>query len=141
MSEKVLRTVDPFLGKEVEISHRLTDRLRGRYAHGPTMPNGEPEFGWLQFDTPSIQHEAASEIERLRPLLDERTKERDEARAALNAHEGIGPEILSIMETYDRQMEEYGYADTPGGLEHIGDVWKMLNRWRDELKAAQGKTP
>jgi hypothetical protein len=41
------RTVyDPFISKEVEISNRLVDRLRGRYAVGPTMPNGEPEFGW-----------------------------------------------------------------------------------------------
>jgi heterodisulfide reductase subunit C len=30
------------------------------------MPNGEPEFGWRQFETPPIQHEAAAEIERLR---------------------------------------------------------------------------
>jgi len=56
---------DPFLGKEVEITSRLTDRLRGKYASGPTMPNGEPEFGWRQFETPPIQHEAAKHIERL----------------------------------------------------------------------------
>lgn len=59
---------DPFLNKEVEISSRLTDRLRGRYASGPTMKNGEPEFGWRQFETPPIQHEAA-EIERLHKAL------------------------------------------------------------------------
>lgn len=60
------RTVhDPFLGKNVEVSNRLVDRLRGRYANGPTMPNGEPEFGWREFQTPPIQHEAAAEIERL----------------------------------------------------------------------------
>lgn len=62
---------DPFIGKDVEISNRLTDRLRGRYACGPTMANGEPEFGWREFETPPIQHEAAAEIERLITLLSE----------------------------------------------------------------------
>jgi hypothetical protein len=65
-----VRTIhDPFLDKQVEISSRLCDRLRGKYANGPTMPNGEPEFGWRQFETPPIQHEAAAEIERLRAAL------------------------------------------------------------------------
>lgn len=59
------RTVwDPLLNKTVEISANLVDRLRGMYACGPTMPNGEPEFGWNQFKTPAIQHEAAAEIEK-----------------------------------------------------------------------------
>lgn len=61
---------DPFLNQEVEISTRLVDRLRGKYAIGPTMPNGEPEFGWRQFETPPIQHEAADEIERLTREID-----------------------------------------------------------------------
>lgn len=61
------RTVhDPFLGKDVEISHNLVDRLRGKYANGPMLPTGEPEFGWRHFETPPIQHEAALEIEKLR---------------------------------------------------------------------------
>jgi hypothetical protein len=60
------RTVhDPFIGKDVQVSDRLVDRLRGKYAQGPTMPNGEPEFGWRHFPTSPIQQEAASEIERL----------------------------------------------------------------------------
>ena len=60
------RTVhDPFLGKDVEVGDRLVDRLRGRYACGPTLPNGEPEFGWREMPAPPIQHEAATEIERL----------------------------------------------------------------------------
>jgi hypothetical protein len=60
------RTVrDPFLGKDVQVSDRLVDRLRGRYACGPTLPNGEPEFGWRQYDALPIQIEAAAEIERL----------------------------------------------------------------------------
>src|ERR1700733_185954 len=61
------RTIhDPFLNKDVEISDKLTDRLRGRYACGPMQPNGEPEFGWRQHDAPPIQVEAANEIDRLK---------------------------------------------------------------------------
>lgn len=66
---KESRTVhDPFLNKDVQVSSRLTDRLRGRYASGPTMANGEPEFGWREFQTPPVQHEAAAEIERLQAI-------------------------------------------------------------------------
>jgi len=65
------RTVhDPFLDKDVEISDRLTDRLRGKYASGPTMPNGEPEFGWREFPVPAIQKQAADEIDRLAAMVD-----------------------------------------------------------------------
>lgn len=61
---------DPFLGKDVQVSDRLVDRLRGKYASGPHLPNGLPEFGWRQFQAPPIQHEAAAEIERLRKALE-----------------------------------------------------------------------
>lgn len=66
------RTVhDPFLGKDVQVSDRLIDRLRGKYASGPHLPNGNPEFGWRQFQAPPIQHEAAAEIDRLQTELAE----------------------------------------------------------------------
>ena len=41
-------------------------------------------------------------------------------------------EILSIMEEYDRQ-DAKGYVDTPGGIEHKGDAFKLLDRWRKQL--------
>lgn len=63
------RTVhDPFHGKDVQISNRLVDRLRGKYASGPHLPNGNPEFGWRQFQAPPIQHEAAARIEALEAM-------------------------------------------------------------------------
>lgn len=43
----------------------LVKRLRGQYAMGPHTPNGDPEFGWRQFESPPIQHEAADHIEAL----------------------------------------------------------------------------
>ncbi len=64
------RTVhDPFTGQDVQISNRLVDRLRGKYASGPHLPNGKPEFGWKQFQAPPIQHEAAERIEALEAAL------------------------------------------------------------------------
>lgn len=41
-------------------------------------------------------------------------------------------EIQSIMQEYRRQ-EAIGYVDTPGGLEHMGDVWRLLRRWDEVL--------
>ena len=68
MSEtKTIR--DPFLGKDVKISTRLVDRLRGRYALGPTMENGEPEFGWRQMPTVPVQVEAAKCIDDMKNQL------------------------------------------------------------------------
>lgn len=61
---------DPFLNKTVQVSDDLVDRLRGKYAIGPTMPNGEPEFGWSNYPAPPIQLEAAAEINNLRQFID-----------------------------------------------------------------------
>lgn len=64
---------DPLRGKDVEISIRLTDRLHEKWAVGLTMPDGEPEFGERQRETPPIQHEAVKKIERLQAIIDDRT--------------------------------------------------------------------
>ena len=42
-------------------------------------------------------------------------------------------ELIDIMRVYDEQMEKRGYVDTPGGLEHMGDVWRLFERWRAAL--------
>jgi hypothetical protein len=77
------RTVhDPFTGQDVQISNRLVDRLRGKYASGPHLPNGRPEFGWRQFEAPPIQHEAADRIEELEAAL------REIAEEMRTAHDG-----------------------------------------------------
>lgn len=52
--------------------------------------------------------------------------------------EDVCGEIVDIMRTHDEQEAEMGYVDTPGGLEHMGDVWRLLHRWRDRLN---GKSP
>lgn len=68
--DKETRTVhDPFTGLDVQISDRLVDRLRGKYASGPHLPNGLPEFGWRQFQATPINLEAAERIEKLEASL------------------------------------------------------------------------
>lgn len=58
---------DPFTGNIEKVSNDLVNRLRGKYANGPMLLSGEPEFGWRQMCEPkSIEIEAAIEIERLR---------------------------------------------------------------------------
>ena len=37
-------------------------------------------------------------------------------------------EIQEIMVTY-REQEAAGSIGTPGGLEHMGDVWRLLRKW------------
>lgn len=56
------------------------------------------------------------------------------------AQESVCDEILSIMEEYHRQ-DERGYVDTPGGLEHMGDVWSQLLEWEQALLAAPQAEP
>lgn len=81
------RTIhDPFLGKDVQICDCLIDRLRGKYASGPHLPNGKPEFGWKQFQSPPIQHEAADRIAALEAAMDQaihilRDDDKDHAHA------------------------------------------------------------
>lgn len=43
-------------------------------------------------------------------------------------------EILEIVAEYDRQSQSKYGVDTPGGLEHMGDVWNLFRRWSEELQ-------
>jgi hypothetical protein len=45
-------------------------------------------------------------------------------------------EILQIMDTYHEQERSTCGVDTPGGLEHMGDVWRLLSRWECILRKA-----
>ena len=50
--------------------------------------------------------------------------------------EKVGNEILRIMATYHEQ-EDWGGVDTPGGLEHISDVWRLLGKWEKLLSGSE----
>jgi hypothetical protein len=49
----------------------------------------------------------------------------------------VKAELLEIMAVY-HQQEARGGIDTPGGLEHMGDVWRLLLEW-EELAKAESK--
>jgi hypothetical protein len=56
------------------------------------------------------------------------------------AESEVCDEIISIMEEYDRQESASG-VDTPGGLEHMGDVWRLLRRWSNVLQVGRQVAP
>ncbi len=45
----------------------------------------------------------------------------------------ICAEIQRIMLVYNKQ---YPNVDTPGGLEHMGDVWSLFLKWDEMLTDA-----
>ena len=55
----------------------------------------------------------------------------------LQAMQKVCKEILSIMDTYHDQEKSRDGVGTPGGLEHMGDVWNKLMKWEDLLKQHQ----
>jgi hypothetical protein len=44
-------------------------------------------------------------------------------------------EIMEIMATYHEQEKTAYGVDTPGGLEHMGDVWALFSKWERMLKS------
>lgn len=42
-------------------------------------------------------------------------------------------EILEIMEEYSQQEASPSGVATPGGLEHMGDVWRLFEKWKATL--------
>ena len=48
-------------------------------------------------------------------------------------------EIIEIMAIYHEQ-EDAGDLGTPGGLEHMGDVWSLFRKWERILAADSEKT-
>ena len=49
--------------------------------------------------------------------------------------EAIGAEITNIMRVYHEQEHSRHGVGTPGGLEHMGDVWRLFKRWETSLAA------
>jgi hypothetical protein len=63
-----------------------------------------------------------------------------EAHKATLTPPSVADEILAIMATYHEQ-EERGDIDTPGGLEHMGDVWRLLQKWEKTLRSSSNVIP
>lgn len=49
------------------------------------------------------------------------------------AMKNVCDSVQSIMKTYREQEASSGGVGTPGGLEHMGDVWNLLRHWDDLL--------
>lgn len=43
-------------------------------------------------------------------------------------------EILKIMDVYHEQKKSMNGIVAPGGLERMGDVWKLLLKWEEQLR-------
>ena len=52
------------------------------------------------------------------------------------AKQTVCDEIMKIMNTYHRQEATDDGVGTPGGLEHMGDVWRLFMKWENLLKEA-----
>lgn len=50
------------------------------------------------------------------------------------AMQAVCDEVLEIMVTYHEQEKSSRGVGTPGGLEHMGDVWRLFMRWEKQLK-------
>lgn len=56
------------------------------------------------------------------------------------AMEKVCAAVQKIMAEYREQCAGAGGVDTPGGLEHMGDVWRLFRSW-DAMLAAAEVTP
>lgn len=79
------------------MSENITDRLRCRYALGPIMANGEPEFGWRDFSGPAPEGMMLPT-----PLM----LEAAEAIAAKDAEIARLREALTAIEAWDAPLVE-----------------------------------
>lgn len=137
---------DPFLKRDVEVSSKLTDRLRGKYAKGPTMPDGEPEFGWSQFETPPIQHEAADAIDALQARVKELESGIAHAQYRSDNCDAENQSLYNRLEAVEsralRAEQERDVFETqlPDGMKHCtitfhecekGHGWLSATNWID----------
>lgn len=51
--------------------------------------------------------------------------------------EKVIAEIKEIAETYREQSKSRAGIGTPGGIEHLGDVWRLIDKW-DKLLGGKG---
>ncbi len=52
----------------------------------------------------------------------------------LKAMQYVCEDILDIVRTYHEQKKTSFGVDTPGGLEHMDDVWEKFLEWESVLK-------
>jgi hypothetical protein len=57
---------------------------------------------------------------------------------SMSAKDKVCAEIQDIMRVYREQEASRDGIGTPGGLEHMGDVWRLLRKWDKELTETRG---
>lgn len=67
--------------------------------------------------------------------LDKLAKQINDLPNNLAARIHVTDEILEILAVYEEQDASPSGVDTPGALEHMGDVWRMFARWGRILNA------
>jgi len=104
----------------------MTDRLRLVLARAIYIAMyGDQGGDWNAVETKDVWLKKADIVLRLMPD--------DSFLASARAEHSVCAEILAIMEIYDQQEASPHGVDTPGGLEHMGDVWRLFQEWRDRL--------
>lgn len=82
----------------------------------------------------ALQQKAARRLAKNALPLPSPTPDRRNEALVL-ARKDVCDEIQQIMATY-RKQEAEGRVDTPGGLEHMGDVWSLLAEWDIAINSA-----
>lgn len=118
-------------GQESE-RETLIHRLRGQYAVGKGDP---PEFGFRQFETPSIQHEAAAALERLQARVEELEKTGDallaDARDLRAANAGLLARVSTLGDSLAAaEAERDALRERAEALEEL--LRRTALRWSEE---------
>lgn len=61
----------------------------------------------------------------------------ERATETADPRDAVCDEIRKIMATYREQQASARGVGTPGGLEHMGDVWRLLRKWDGMLSGAK----
>ena len=105
---------------------RAADAAAAKYAAMEAQaaaPVGEISREVMGAFSPEGNIKPLEEFERFASMMEE---------TVYDAKSKICAEILDIMECYHEQ-EKAGGVDTPGGLEHMGDVWELFKKWENWL--------
>lgn len=86
-----------------------------------------------------ILEEKDREIAALKNVAADQEQELEQHAADRATVRKVTWDIQTIMNTYREQEASRSGIGTPGGLEHMGDVWRLLAKWDKILSEPQQK--
>ena len=105
--------------------------------HGPGAPTARWHALMAELDKrfPDPQPYASSDPAEARYLeaIDGLLAQLAASQARCKQYGTVCGEIMRIMQTYHEQEATDRGIGTPGGLEHMGDVWKLFHKWETRL--------